>query len=216
MQPLNKKNFRTGIIISSTTAVALLIASFAVGKQAFFLLLNTDLGTFADYFFATYTYAGDALMWLPLLLIVIYKLKRKDALPLLISAFLICTILTQICKYLIVPDEPRPTKAIADRSLIHIVPNVELHAISSFPSGHTATAFCFYLIFCLLLSGSWWLGAGFILSLLVGYSRIYLAQHFPLDVAAGIIVAIVSVILALKFQQFWWKRKAIKNKNNSA
>src|SRR3954447_15095832 len=118
MQPLNKKNFRTGIIISSTTAVALLIASFAVGKQAFFLLLNTDLGTFADYFFATCTYAGDALMWLPLLLIVVYRLKRKDALPLIVSAFLICTILTQICKYLIFPDEPRPTKAIANTSLI--------------------------------------------------------------------------------------------------
>jgi hypothetical protein len=30
-----------------------------------------------------------------------------------------------------------------------------------------------------------------------GYSRIYLAQHFPLDVAGGMIVAIITVLTSL-------------------
>ena len=207
MQSLNIKNFSIAVVVSFVIAIVLFAVSFYIGKQQFFLLLNTDLGTFADYFFATFSYGGDALMWLPLLLVTIFILKRKDVLPLIISGFLICTVLTQICKYVIVPDEPRPTKAIADNSLIHTVPNVELHTISSFPSGHTATVFCFYLLFCLLLSKRWWLVSGLIFAMLVGYSRIYLAQHFPLDVAAGIIVGIISIFLSLRIQQYLWRRK---------
>jgi len=41
----------------------------------------------------------------------------------------------------------------------------------------------------------------------VGYSRIYLAQHFPIDVGAGIITGIISVAAAIQFQRYWWKRK---------
>lgn len=207
MHNLNIKSFRAAATVSFIIAVAVLAASFIIGKQDFFLQLNIDLGTFADYFFAAFTYGGDSLMWVAALLIAVFALKRKDTIPLFITCFLVVTLLTQICKYVIVPDEPRPIKAIADTSLIHTVTGVEMHTVSSFPSGHTATAFCFYLLFCLLLSKKWWPAAGLVYALLTGYSRIYLAQHFPLDVGAGIITGIISVYAALKFQQYWWKRK---------
>ena len=207
MHNLNIKSFRAAAAVSFIIAVAVLAASFIIGKQDFFLQLNIDLGIFADYFFAAFTYGGDSLMWVAALLIAVFALKRKDTIPLFIACFLVVTLLTQICKYVIVPDEPRPIKAIADTSLIHTVAGVEMHTVSSFPSGHTATAFCFYLLFCLLLSKKWWPAAGLIYALLVGYSRIYLAQHFPLDVGAGIITGIISVYAALKFQQYLWKRK---------
>jgi membrane-associated phospholipid phosphatase len=61
---------------------------------------------------------------------------------------------------------------------------------------------------CLMTRKKWWLVVGFLTACLVGYSRIYLAQHFPLDVGAGIICAIVSVGLAIPFQQRLDKRNA--------
>ena len=210
MQHLNTNNFKIASAVSFIIALAVLAASFILGKQEFFLLLNNNLGSFADYFFAAFTYCGDAIMWPLVLLIVVFAIKRKDALPLIISSFVFVTIITQICKYIIVPDEPRPIKAIANTALIHVVPGVEMHTVSSFPSGHTATAFCFYLLFCLLFNKRWWLVAGLACALLVGYSRVYLAQHFPLDVAAGIIAGIISVYAAIKFQQYWWNRKISK------
>jgi membrane-associated phospholipid phosphatase len=119
-----------------------------------------------------------------------------------------------VFKNFILPGEPRPTKAITDGSFIHVVTGVEVHSISSFPSGHTGTAFCFYLLFCLLIKKNWWLFAGLAYALLVGYSRVYLAQHFPFDVAGGILVAIISVILSVKLQQWWWIKNAHQKKVN--
>ncbi len=199
MRSLNITSFKTGLLITLVLSIITLGGSFYFGKNAFFLWLNTDLGMVADYFFAAWTYMGDGIMWLVVLLLV-FKLKKKPYLPLVISAFIWSTVFTQICKYLIVPDEPRPIKAITDSSLIHTVKGVELHTVSSFPSGHTATAFTLYLLFCLLLAGNWWLWVGLLYALLVGYSRIYLAQHFPLDVGAGMVTAIASVVLSLWVQ----------------
>lgn len=206
MQNLNYKNFRIGLILSFFCALVIFILSYSYGKDQFFLLLNTNLGTAADNFFNFFSYLGDGLLWIPLVVYFIYK-EGKKMLPLLISSFALTTAITQVCKYLIVPDELRPTSAITNE-FIHTVAGVTVHATASFPSGHTATAFVFYLIFCLVFENKLWLVTGLLYALIVGYSRIYLAQHFPFDVAAGIVVAIVSVIFSLLIQNRFTKRKS--------
>lgn len=200
MQVLNTNSFKIGAIITLVLGISVLTCSFTIGKQTFFLLLNGDLGRAADYFFAAATWAGDGLVWIPLLLWVLVK-RKKELLPLLIGSFALTTLLTQICKYVIVPSEARPIRAIADKSLIHTVPGVELHTVSSFPSGHTATAFTIYLLLCLLIRQRAWAGLGLLYALAVAYSRVYLAQHFPLDLGAGMVVAFLSVSGALLIQQ---------------
>lgn len=209
MQHLNYRNFTSAIILSLVSAIIILSVSFSIGKDQFFLLLNADLGPFADYFFAAFTWLGDGILWIALLGFILWK-KRKALLPLIISAFVFTTAFTQVCKYVIVPDELRPTKAITNGAFIHTVEGVTLHTVSSFPSGHTATAFTFYLLFSLMLPYAWWVGIGLLYALLVAYSRIYLAQHFPLDTGAGMIVAIASVSLALWVQKSWMKKKGLK------
>lgn len=180
-------------------AIIILLLSEHYGKKEFFLLLNTDLGKTGDVFFQYFTYMGDGILWV-LWLVWIFRSKRKDLLPLILSSFALTTIFTQIFKYFILPDELRPSKAFTDLSLVHFVEGVTVHATSSFPSGHTATAFTFVLLFALTVRKSYWVVIAFIVALLVGYSRVYLGQHFPLDVGAGIIVAIFSVSLALLIQ----------------
>jgi membrane-associated phospholipid phosphatase len=208
MQDFNYRNFKIASGISFIIAIILFTFSYYIGKKEFFLLLNTDLGIIADYFFGIFTNAGDSLMWIAVLAIIFYK-KRKPLLPLIIWSFVFVTIFTQVCKYLIVPDEPRPWKAIADHTIIHHVFFIEPWLISSFPSGHTATAFTFYLLICLVSKKNYWLWIGLMLALLVGYSRIYLAQHFPFDVAGGIMTAIASVALSVVVLNWWSRRKKI-------
>jgi membrane-associated phospholipid phosphatase len=206
MQSINTASFKIGAVLTLVVGISVLACSFIIGKQELFLLLNTDLGKAADYFFIFATWMGDGAIWVPVLGIVLL-LKRKDLLPLLISSFCLTTILTQVCKYVIVPHELRPIRAIANISLIHTVAGVELHEVSSFPSGHTATAFTFYLLFCLILPRKAWIALGLCYALCVAYSRVYLAQHFPVDLGAGMIVAFLSVSGSILVQQWWTARK---------
>jgi membrane-associated phospholipid phosphatase len=202
---LNQSNFLKAISISCFTGLSLIFCSFYWGKESLFLLLNGNGGIIADYFFRYCTYLGDGIIWVPVVLLFI-KYRRK-LLPLVFSAIIVSTILVQFSKNVVFPNEARPTNAISQINLIHTVNGVELHSNNSFPSGHTTTAFCIYLLACLLIGGNGILIIGFIFALLTGYSRIYLAQHFPLDVGAGMITAVISIYISLWIQQLFNKKQ---------
>lgn len=209
MSQYNIKQFKNSAIASTILGIILIITSFIMGKQAFFLLLNQDLGLIADFIFTYLTYLGDGILWVPIGLYFIVFNKKK--LPLILSTILISTLLVQICKQIILPGTLRPFAAILDTQKIHTVKNVVVHTVNSFPSGHTTTAFCFFLLGCMFFSRCWFLMLAFILALLTAYSRIYLAQHFPLDIGAGMIAAVISVYLALliqvKFEKRWFNKE---------
>jgi membrane-associated phospholipid phosphatase len=80
-----------------------------------------------------------------------------------------------------------------------LIEGVKIHHWQSFPSGHTMTAFAFasaslFILKKAQLSLTFLLGA-----MLVGYSRMYLFQHFPRDVFAGSIFGIGVVLLLTPF-----------------
>lgn len=205
MHAKRNRNLVIGVVLTLITAVYLLIDSMVIGRNAFFLLLNTDLGTAADYFFRFWTNLGDGIIWV--IVALLFFFYRKNKFPLLLAAVLFSTVITQLTKIYIVPAEPRPTAAISGAD-IHTVPGVELHTAYSFPSGHTATAFTVFLLGCVLINRRWFLPVGFVYALLVGYSRVYLAQHFPLDVGAGMLVAIATILLSLLVQTKWEERRS--------
>lgn len=201
----SNRNFIASFILTLATGLYLIIDSFIVGRNELFLMMNADFGKAADFFFSYWTNLGDGAIWV--VMAVVFIIYRKNKLPLLIAAIVVSTLITQLTKNYIFPAEPRPTAAIENISRIHTVPGVELHTAYSFPSGHTATAFTIYLLACLFIRRSWIIPAGFVYAILVGYSRIYLAQHFPLDVGGGMITALITILTALYIQQVWEKRK---------
>src|SRR4051812_40963286 len=106
MAGLDKKYFKMAVTVSFVIALILFLISFTAGKEQFFLLLNANGGSIADYFFMIFTYGGDGLLWIPVALITFFILKRKDLFSLLISAFAFSTILTQVVKDIIMPRAP--------------------------------------------------------------------------------------------------------------
>lgn len=203
---LNYRQFNISMLIILAMGGLVILASFILKKEAFFLLLNIDLSDKADLFFKYFTNVGDGLSWLLWGSLIIVK-KGKKYLPLLLSAVIFSTLLTQISKQVIYPDEPRPLQAIADQNLVHYVSGVTVHSINSFPSGHTATAFTFVLVLALFSQSTKWLILGFVAAILVAYSRIYLGQHFPLDVGAGMLVAVCTMALSVGVQKRFEQKK---------
>lgn len=200
------RHFIFGLILTAIVALYLIINSFILGQTEFFLLLNANLGSFADNFFAFWTNLGDGVVWL-IVAYLFFRYRRKQV-PLLVATIIISTLITQVTKNYIAPAALRPTAAIVDIHSIHTVPGVELLTANSFPSGHTATAFCIFLLGCLLIRKRWVIPVGFVCALLVGYSRIYLGQHFPLDVGAGMVTAMITVLLSIVIQKQWRIKKS--------
>ena len=190
-----------GILLSLVVSLLLFSGTAYWGKFQFFLLLNADLGIGADTFFRYWTNMGDGAIWV--FVVILMSLFRKKEIPIVIAAIILSTFFTQFLKNVIFPDVHRPTFGITDFSTIHTVTGVELHLLNSMPSGHTATAFTLFLLACYFIKKTWILPIGFLFAALVGYSRIYLAQHFPVDVGAGILTAITTFLFSLAIQKKW-------------
>ncbi len=183
-------------------AVLLFSLSLLLGRENLFLSLNTNLGWLGDQFFSLLTYLAEGWIWIPYLIIV-FGWFKKDLVFILLN-FLTSTLLTQIPKNYIWPDVNRPIASGIPIEKIHTVAGVELHTYNSFPSGHTATAFSllFLTVYFFPTKKVFWMAA--IYAILCAYSRVYLGQHFPIDLAGGIIAAILS------FQLSIWLRNKIK------
>ena len=185
-------------------AIVLFILSYIFGRDVVFLWFNTNLGASADIFFSYFTHLADGWILIPYLIIIV-GVYKKD-LQFLVINFIFSTLLTQITKQLIWPNINRPIASGIDLSKIHTVAGVEVHSFNSFPSGHTATAFTLFLVSVYFFPNKKvLLGAG-LYAIICSYSRIYLGQHFPLDIAGGIIAALLSVAISILIRKKLFKK----------
>lgn len=205
MSQLSIRNFKAGLMLTFISSAILFVLNIFLGTNKFFLLLNTDLGNIADRIFVFFTFLGDGIWWVALTLLFIFY--RRNLWPLLLFSFLFSELFIRSFKTVLMPDEARPFKAIADSSLIHTVKGVEIFSIGSFPSGHTTQAFIFYLLACLVIDKKWMVPLGFLYAGLIGYSRVYLAEHFPRDVAGGMFFAGISVLISYLIYSKWFEQK---------
>lgn len=188
------RNATIGIGLSLITGTSFILLSFLMGKENAFLLLNVNLGAITDFIFYILANAGDGFIWIPAFALTL--MYKKKFVPFLVATIVFSTIITQSSKQVFFKSENRPTAVITNASLIHTVPGIEIHTTNSFPSGHTATAFSLFLFCCFISTKKWIVPVGFVYALLGGYARIYAAQHFPIDVGAGILVAYCSILLS--------------------
>lgn len=193
LSPTAKQQWKAGMVVTAITAVILLVLSWRMGRVDAFLLLNHDLGKTADLFFRYATNLGDGIVWVPV--VILTFIYRRYATWMVIGAIVISTLIAQSSKHIFFSQTQRPAAVIQDVSQLHTVAGVTVHSSNSFPSGHTTTAFTIMLLACLLIRGRWVLPLGFILALTAAYSRVYLAQHFPLDLAGGMMAAMITTWL---------------------
>ena len=158
------------------------------------LFINKLNAPFLDFFFKYWTLFGTFTLIGPIILLQCF-LKYRYALITAVSS-LLGFFLVQIAKRFIWYDAPRPKVFFDHMPDIHYVAGVQLNAAHSFPSGHTTGAFALFIALALINKRPLWQMLFLITALLVGYSRLYLSQHFPIDVVVGSVIGTVSALLS--------------------
>ncbi|MDB5207610.1 MAG: phosphatase family protein [Flavisolibacter sp.] len=184
--------------------VSLFIAIY--GRLNSFLFINGLNSAQSDYFFTYFTYLGDGIIWVPLFLYVL--MYKRDYFIMILASVIICTLLTHFFKRVVFADEARPLRALHDVArAVPLMKGKDAYA-NSFPSGHTSTAFTLALLLALIINKKWAAIFFPLVAFFVGYSRVYLAQHFVTDVLAGMIVGIISSYLSILVYLYFKKKKA--------
>jgi membrane-associated phospholipid phosphatase len=172
-------------------AILLIVA----GKSASFIALNSYHPFLLNLFFINYTFLGDGIFALSLIGLLYFYFKRKQQSYALLISFLVSGLAVQIIKNLV--NAPRPRLFFEAGQYLYFIDGVSLANHSSFPSGHTATAFAIATVLVIMLKNKRLQLFILMAAALVGYSRIYLAQHFLLDVIIGASIGTASGVLSV-------------------
>ena len=189
-------------------------------KAQGFYLLNPYHSAFFDDIFIYYTYAGDGFFCVAIGLLLLFFRKKFLGLMVL-SSYAISGIIAQVLKYYIL--EARPAVYLKETFYKYFIENVTLHNLHAFPSGHSASAFAMAAVLSFAVVNKKYSLFFLAAAVLVGYSRIYLAQHFLDDVLAGAIIGLLSAIFCWIFlgkifnriSQMRWRKKSSKHQTVS-
>jgi membrane-associated phospholipid phosphatase len=161
------------------------------------MAVNSFHTPFLDNLMKYWTLFGDGILLLVLILAMLMVSFRYFFVAL--TALILSGVTTQLLKRIFFSDIPRPIKyfeIFTPQYELYLVPGVEVNSWFSFPSGHTATAFAVSFALALLIRSKIGQAALLLLAVGVGYSRVYLSQHFLVDVVAGSVLGILTGWLA--------------------
>ncbi len=163
-------------------------------KETIHIIGNKMHAPCLDVFFKYMTYLGDGLVIIPVVIILIFIRFRFAIIATI--AYLTSGLLVQIFKRFIFEDCFRPVKYFRGRIDLHLIEGVKVHGNHSFPSGHTTTAFAVFLCLAMFVRPTYLKILFFLAALLVAVSRVYLSQHFVIDVWAGSLLGVIFALLA--------------------
>ncbi len=164
---------------------------FSYEKYSIHLYINQYVGNkYLNAFFYYITYLGDGALAVFILLVILFLNVRLGvyAAVSFLSAALVATIL----KRLIFEDVNRPSFIFQwiEKRELKLVEDVELYIHNSFPSGHATQAFAILMCLVFASSNRFLQISFFILALLTSFSRVYLSQHWLVDITAGSMIGV--------------------------
>jgi membrane-associated phospholipid phosphatase len=166
--------------------VVMLVVLNSYSKSELHLMLTSVHTPFLDIFFKYYTEVGGSVPYIVAAGLLFYKYRMT---LFILSTQLVTAVFSFVAKNYW--QRPRPLLYFSQHFpsfKLHQVEGVELFMHNSLPSGHTITAFSFFLALTYFTKNKYLHFLYFVLAVLVAYSRVYLSQHFALDVLIGALI----------------------------
>ena len=201
--------------INSLLFIALIILSCIFSHSQGFIWLNQIHTKVLTQLFEGITLFGDGwfIILLSLYLLLFSKKNKKLAFIILLS-YISSGIFSQLLKNYI--STPRPLTYFEIHHYKYYLETFVNSRVgyNSFPSGHTASIFALATVIANYFRQKYICFLMIILSIAVGYSRIYLGHHFLIDVIFGAIIGVLfgsfSAVWAKKITKTTLIRKIIK------
>jgi len=197
------RKYLLGFLLYDLIFFAGIILVLAIPKLELHLIMNSSHTGFQDLFFKTITWLGDG--WFAVTLSLIFLLVRYRYFFMLLLSFSISGLLAQLIKRIAFPGVLRPGALLEHMPGLETVTGVGLYHSLSFPSGHTTSAFAVLLLAGFILKSRLGFFLTMILAWCVAFSRVYLSQHFLVDVLAGSLLGILSALF------FYWYFQKLKS-----
>ena len=182
----NRRLFFQSLLFLVIISTALLLF---FGKAFGSIPLDAYHPFWLNVFFINYTFMGDGIFAICLVAIFLFYFKRKKESKAILLAFIFTEITVQLIKNGMNVSKPclffEEGQTLFDHGLI------SSSVYYSFPSGHTAIAFALATVLVLVIKKAAWQLPILAAAVLLGYSRIYLAQH---DLGNVLIAAVLGTL----------------------
>lgn len=184
--------FVTGLSVYSIFGLSV---HFGMGKADGHLWLNSLYHPWADVFFRYFTETANGIV--PVIAIHLLLFVRFSWALALGVASVVMGVLVQWLKRGVF-NLPRPA-GFFEEGVLRSIEGMERASQFSFPSGHSATAFCMFLMFALLARRRWASHVFVLWALLAAFSRVYVSQHFIVDTVAGAWIGMFTTLVAYRY-----------------
>ena len=195
MHSKEEQHTRFVVTIFWWAIIILSIVTVIVPKGDEVRWINGNHTLWQDDFFRLITHLGEGWIFVTVLLVSLF-IRFSLSVSILAMAVLHGLVCAFAKRVLFHNGFLRPS-ALIDHQFLYFVPGVDVHSYHSFPSGHAATIFCFAVIASLITRNRVATVFFLFVAVATGYSRIYLLQHFLMDVTAGALIGVSSALFVM-------------------
>ena len=144
-----------------------------------------------------FTYFGDGYLWGIIGLSLIIFGGTQDQNYVLLGLAIAIIDITAFRLVKMVVERPRPVILVKNR------PKLKFRLVDAFafPSGHATMAFSISYLIAQFYPNFWAPAGAYLASVLIGLSRVYVTEHFPLDIVGG---AILGTAVSIGFTPLFY------------
>ena len=197
-----------GFMLYAILFIGGLLLMAAIPKLELHEMMNIAHTDLLDSFFRLLTFLGNG--WFAVIISMLFLFIRFRYFFMLILSFSVSGMMAQFLKRIVFPDVLRPAAYLDQMPGLELVPGIDLHHTLAFPSGHTTTAFAVLLLAGLIINKKYAVFGLMLVAWLAGISRVYLSQHFLIDVLGGCLLGVFSALFFYwyfrKFKSAWMDR----------